>query len=86
MKKISWLALVVFFLGCVPIKKYRDLEANYKKCQSEQAEYKTKAIDYENQVKELNVQLDVLKSDVNSLRADSSKLGDRYRQAVVDLE
>ena len=86
MKKISWLALVVFFLGCVPIKKYRDLEANYKKCQSEQAEYKTKAIDYENQVKELNVQLDVLKSDVNSLRADSSKLGDRYRQAVVNLE
>ena len=61
MKQIVWLVVFGFLVGCVPIKKYKDLEANYKKCQDEQSDYKTKAIDYENQVKELNVQVGVLR-------------------------
>ena len=37
-------------ISCVPIKKYKELEANYNKCQEEREDYKTKSIDYENQV------------------------------------
>lgn len=85
MKQIVWLAVFGFLIGCVPIKKYKDLEANYKKCQDEQSDYKTKAIDYENQVKELNVQVDVLRSGLETLQADTSRIGDQRRQLEVDL-
>ena len=86
MKQIVWLAVFGFLIGCVPIKKYKDLEANYKKCQDEQSGYKTKAIDYENQVKELNVQVGVLRSGLETLQADTSRLGDQHRQLAVDYE
>lgn len=86
MKKIIVIAIVGGLLACVPIKKYQDLEANYKKCQEEEASYKTKAIDYENQVKELNVQVAVLKTSLESLQSDTALLGDVHRQLVVDFE
>ena len=86
MKQIVWLALFGFLIGCVPIKKYKDLEVNYKKCQEEQSDYKTKAIDYENQVKELNVQVDVLRNALETLQADTAKLADEHRQLMVDFE
>lgn len=73
-------------ISCVPIKKYKDLEANYAKCQEEQSGFKTKAIDFENQVKELNVQVDLLRNNFNRLQTDTAKLGDEYRQTVVSLK
>lgn len=85
MKQIIWLAVFGLLIGCVPVKKYKDLEANYKKCQDEQAGYKTRAIDYENQVKELNVQVEVLKSGLETLQADTARIGDEHRQLAVDL-
>jgi chemotaxis protein MotB len=72
--KIVSILTVLFFISCVPIKKYQDLEANYKKCQEEQSSYKTKAIDYENRLKELEVQLDVMKKDVKTLVSDTTRL------------
>ena len=73
-KKIASILTVLFFISCVPIKKYQDLEANYKKCQEEQSSYKSKAIDYENRLKELEVQLDVMKKDVKTLVSDTTRL------------
>ena len=84
MKQIVCLVVFGFLVGCVPIKKYKDLEANYKKCQDEQSDYKTKAIDFENQVKELNVQVDVLRNGLEKLQADTARLGDAHRQLDVD--
>ncbi len=86
MKKIIVLAIFSGLIACVPIKKYQDLESNYQKCQEEQASYKTKAIDYENQVKELNVQVDVLKTGLMTLQKDTALLGDLHRQLKVDYE
>lgn len=78
----------LFFVlpGCVPIKKYRDLEANYNKCLEEQSIYKSKAIDYENQVKELNIQVEKMKSDIAALKADTSRIGEQYRTLQVDYQ
>ena len=86
MKKIIGVLGVLFFIGCVPIKKYNDLEANYKRSQEEQSSYKTKAIDYENQLKELKVQAHVLQVGLEQLQADTSQIGDSHRKLQVDYE
>lgn len=87
MKKIVFFTIIVsLMVGCVPIKKYNDLQQNYNKCQEKEANYKTKAIDYENQLKELNVQVDLLRNDLESLYADTAKIGDEKRQLMVDFE
>lgn len=86
MKQIIWVAVFGILVGCVPIKKYKDLEANYQKCQEAQSDYKTRAIDFENQVKELNVQVNVLRTGLEVLRADTARIGDEHRQLKVDYE
>lgn len=72
--------------GCVPIKKYRELEANYNKCLEEQSVYKSKAIDYENQVKELNIQVDQMKAEIETLKADTTRIGEEFRMLQVDYQ
>lgn len=86
MKQIVWLAVLGLMIGCVPIKKYKDLEANYKKCQKEQSDYKTKAIDYENRLKELNVAVNMLRTDLEQLQSDTTRIGYEHRQLILDLE
>ena len=71
-------------MACVPIKKYRYLEANYQKCKEEQSLYKSKAIDFENRVKELEVQVDNLKNTVTILKADTTKLGEEFRNLKIE--
>ena len=84
------IALSIFFLGlffaCVPIKKYRELEANYNKCMEEQSVYKSKSIDYENQVKELNIQLDNMRNSIETLIADTARLGHEFRTLTTEYE
>lgn len=84
-----YLSLLVFFsvlVACVPIKKYRELEANYNKCLEEQADYKSKAIDFENQVKELNVQLENLQASVATLKSDTTRIGEEFRNLKTDYQ
>lgn len=83
MKAIYFLILGLMF-SCVPIKKYKDLEANYLKCQEEREDYKTKSIDYENQVKEFNVQLTQLKTEIDQLIADTTSMGHDYRMLEIE--
>jgi len=86
----SW--FVIFLVGfgmwilsaCVPIKKYRELESNYNKCIEEQNTYKSKSIDFENQVKELNIQLETMRSSVRTLVADTTRIGEEYRNLKFD--
>ncbi len=70
--------------SCVPIKKYKELEANYNKCQEEREDYKTKSIDYENQVKELNVQLSQLQTDIDQLITDTTSMGNEFRMLEIE--
>lgn len=83
-KRLLILVGLLFIMACVPIKKYRDLEANYQKCMEEQSLYKSKAIDFENRVKELEVQVDNLKNSVAILKADTTKLGEEFRNLKIE--
>lgn len=73
-------------VACVPIKKYRELESNYNKCLEEQSEYKSKALDYENQVKELNVQLEKMRSEIETLKSDTTLIGEQYRAMQLEYQ
>ncbi|MBK6952429.1 MAG: hypothetical protein IPH24_10400 [Crocinitomicaceae bacterium] len=86
MRNLAFIGLVLILAACVPIKKYRDLEANYNKCLEEQSIYKSKAIDYENQVKELNIQLDQMRNDITALKSDTSSMGEQYRNLKVEYQ
>ena len=84
MKKFSVIIGLLWMISCVPVKKYRELEANYNKCMQEHAMYKSKSIDYENQVKELNVLLENLQRDLSTLKADTTSLGRQYRDLRIE--
>src|SRR5687767_2983815 len=86
MRRLLIFTLFFIALSCVPIKKYRDLEANYNKCMEEQSTYKSKAIDFENQVKELNVQLDAMRTSIETLIADTTRIGQEFRNLQVDYQ
>jgi len=66
MKNIFYISVLALCVSCVPIKKYQDLEANYKKCQEDEKNYKTKAIDAESMLSEYKTRLDVLDADVTA--------------------
>src|SRR5688572_26656487 len=86
MQKYLIFILLFAAIGCVPIKKYRDLESNYNKCMEEQSLYKTKAIDFENQLKELNVQMESMRTSLETLIADTTTLGQEFRNLQVDYQ
>lgn len=73
-------------VACVPAKKYQELEAKYNKCQSESAEFKTKSIDCENRMKELESQLDLMKADYAQMKKDTTELGNKYRMLQVEYD
>ena len=66
MKNIFYISVLALCVSCVPIKKYQDLEANYKKCQEDEKNYKTKAIDAESMLSEYKTRLDVLDAEVTA--------------------
>lgn len=86
MKSILYIASILVFASCVPIKKYQDLEANYKKSQEEQADYKTRALDNENKVSELQVEHDVLSKEIKAIKNDTTDLGNKYRRMLVEYD
>jgi chemotaxis protein MotB len=84
MNRIVGIIGLIWLVSCVPIRKYRELETNYNKCMEEQALYKSKYIDYENQVKELNVQLETMRNDLATLIADTTSMGQEYRKLSLE--
>jgi len=87
MNKVLLILMIGLVISaCVPLKKYQDLEANYKKCQDEQSNYKSSSIDYENRVKELETQLGLLQDNLTQIKLDTSKLGENYRNLQVEYD
>lgn len=84
MRHVFFLVLLVALAACVPIKKYRELESNYSKCLEEQSTYKSKAIDYENQLKEITIQFDKMKADYAALVEDTTRMCEEYRSQKVE--
>lgn len=86
MKAFLYISTLLLLSSCVPIKKYQDLEANYKKSQEEQADFKTRALDNENKVAELQVEHDVLQKDIKKIKNDTTDLGNKYRMMQVEYD
>lgn len=73
-------------MSCVPIKKYQDLEAKYNRCKEDETVFKTKAIDAENKLEEVEAELGVMKENVKALKKDSSELGAKYREIALEYD
>ncbi len=76
---------IVFSIGmitlasCVPTKKYKDLLAKEQACSEELAKYKSSALTNEALAKDVQSQYNLLKSEANQLRADTTALGQKAR-------
>jgi len=79
-------SILTLITSCVPLKKYQDLESNYKKSQEDQSNFKTSSIDNNNKVKELNSQLTLLNTDLSSLVKDTTKMGTEFRNLQVEYD
>lgn len=77
---------IALLSACVPAKKYNELVAREKQCSEELAMYKNNALTFEGKAKDLEARYDVLKNEVNELKADTTKIGNDYRllQAQYD--
>lgn len=78
MKNIFYISILALCVSCVPIKKYQDLEANYKKSQEDEKNYKTKAIDAESKLSEYETQLKVMDSEVSGLKTENERVQNEY--------
>jgi chemotaxis protein MotB len=87
MKRLTFILTLGLIIGaCVPLKKYQDLEANYKKSQEEQTSYKSSSIDYENRVNELETQLHLYNTNLTEMKKDTSNLGNEFRMLQVEYD
>ncbi|WP_051568457.1 OmpA/MotB family protein [Crocinitomix catalasitica] len=86
LKSVLFIGLFLALVGCVPLKKYQELESNYARCQEDQAKYKTEAIDFGSRLKEMEVQVGLMKSDLTTLRDDTARVMDEYRAIEVELK
>ena len=86
MKHLLYISTVLIFTSCVPLKKYQDLEANYKKCQEEEAGYKTKALDAENQLAELKSHAEVLEVESKKLKEEKEATVNEYNKLQAEYD
>ena len=79
MKSFAYIFLGLCFAACVPAKKYQDLVERERICSEELEKYKSSSLNFEGQAKELEAKFGNLKKEVNSLKADTTDLGSKYR-------
>lgn len=81
MRYFVFILLSGLLLGsCVPAKKYNDLLEREKQCSDELAKYKADAISFGGKSKEFEAQLKVAKSSLEQLIADTTAMGNDYRE------
>jgi chemotaxis protein MotB len=86
MKQLFYISAVLLFTSCVPLKKYQDLESNYKKCQEEDAGYKTKALDAENQLAEIKSHTEVLEAESIKLKEENEKTLGNFNRLQAEYD
>ena len=84
--QILFLSLMILLGACVPAKKYQELESKYKKSQENEAMYKSQAIDFENRLKEVEVELASLKKENEKLSAENEKLQSDYDALKIQYD
>jgi chemotaxis protein MotB len=83
---VGILFLGVIITACVPLKKYQELEENYNKSIEEQTAYKSTSIDCEGKVNELNTQLELVKSELETQKKTFQQVEDAYNNLQVDYD
>ncbi len=83
---VGFIVTGLIIVACVPLKKYQELEANYNKSLEDQNSFKTSSIDYENKVKELESQLEVMTSDLTKNQNEIDKLRQDYKNLQVEYD
>src|SRR5690554_230630 len=73
------LTLVIGLGSCVPAKKYNDLLAKEQNCSEELKKYKTSSLDYEAQLKTVQIRANLMQKDITQLKSDTTELGKSYR-------
>lgn len=87
MKKfVLFLGLVALAQACVPVKKYNELLEKEKACSEELAKYKTDALNYEGQAKDLESRYVIAQKELAALKNDTSELGTKYRLLEVQYD
>lgn len=83
---VSTVILSVSLFACVPAKKYNELVEREKKCSEELEQFKSSSLKNEALSKELNARLQVLNTDVNQLKSDTTRLGNSYRYLQTEYD
>lgn len=87
MKQLIYISLIgVLITGCVPMKKYKELQSNYDQCQEDVGKYKSQAIDFENKFKEAEVELELLKKQLAELVEDSISLHKKFDDLKINYD
>lgn len=76
----------LLFTACVPLKKYKELEANYNQCMEDQNAYKSTAIDYESKMNELQTEYDLMKSNLDQIVKDTTALRNEFNALQVEYD
>ena len=86
MKLFLAIGIGIILWGCVPLQKYNDLQTNYNKVISDQGNYKSSTIDFENKIKELETQLSMSRISAEQLREDTVSLSQQYKMLAVEYD
>jgi len=87
MKLLGGIVLVILVAtACVPAKKYNELVEKEKLCSEELNKFKRDALNYEGEAKDLRSKFELLSSQVESLKADTSALGHKYRTLYAKFD
>lgn len=85
-QSIAFILFSLLLIGCVPLKKYQELESNYNKSLEESTTYKSSSIDYENKMKELETQVGLMSNNIDQIIKDTTKLSQEYKMLQVEYD
>ncbi|MCC6599848.1 MAG: OmpA family protein [Crocinitomicaceae bacterium] len=74
------IALVLVFTGCVPQRKYAELDSRKKSLESENVLLRKENEQFEAQAKEMSTSIETKDLSINRLTADTTRYGKDYRQ------
>lgn len=80
MRIATLLGLMFLMYACVPAKKYQELLDKSNACDTELSAMKEKYLTYDAQNKELQAKVEQLDRSVNTLKSDTTRMGNSLRQ------
>lgn len=86
---MKYFIVALFSLGllaCVPSKKYNELLERERQCNEELKRFKTSALDNEAALASIRVKQELLEKETNQLRADTTELGNQYRELQASYQ